>query len=243
MGIHLKSFIQRATEYVELEARAKVTSVTFAERFTLLGRKDVVVSVRTTDRQHPEWWVVGGDTPMNLYSKKVFRTADEAFSMHTGLMLRMMATDFRASRKPPKDVGYDAFISHASEDKNRVARPLARELARLGFSVWFDEFSLKVGDSLRRSLDRGLRLSRFGIVILSKSFFAKNWPQYELNGLVSREIDGQKVILPVWHQVTKKEVERFSSPLSDKVAASTATASIRKIARALADAMTHEGET
>jgi hypothetical protein len=177
---------------------------------------------------------------MNLYSKKVFRSADEAFSMHTGLMLRMMADDVRKSKKAPQDVGYDAFISHAGEDKNDVASPLAKELGKLGFSVWFDEFSLKIGDSLRRTIDRGLRLSRFGVVILSKDFLAKNWPQYELNGLVSREIDGKKVILPVWHGVTKKEVEHFSPPLSDKVAANTATSSIRKIARALADALTDD---
>ena len=240
MGIHLKTFIRRAKEYVEMEARTKVTPVRFAEWFTLMGRNDVVVSLRTTDKKDPDWWVVGGGTPMNLYSKRFFRTADEAFSMHTGLMLRMMADDFRMSKKPPKDVGYDAFISHATEDKDEVARPLARELEKMGFSMWFDEFSLKIGDSLRRSIDQGLRLSRFGVIILSKSFFAKNWPQYELNGLVSREIEGKKVILPVWHGVTKKEVERFSSPLSDKVAANTATASIRKIARALADAMTEE---
>ena len=243
MGIHLKTFIRHAKEYVEIEARTKVTSIRFAERFTLMGRNDVVVSVRTTDRKDPAWWVVGGGTPMNLYSKRFFQTADAAFSMHVGLMLRMMADDFRASKKAPKDVGYDAFISHAHEDKDRVARPLARELGKLGFSVWFDEFSLKIGDSLRRSIDRGLHLSRFGVIILSKSFFAKNWPQHELNGLVSREIEGKKVILPVWHGVTKKEVERFSSPLSDKVAANTATASIRKIARALADAMTDEDLT
>lgn len=240
MGIHLKSFMRRAKEYVELEARTQVISVKFAERFTLFGRRDVVVSVRTTDREHSDWWVVGGGTPMNLYTKKVFRTADEAFSMHTGLMLRMMAKDFSVSRSPPQDVGYDAFICHASEDKASIARPLARELGRLGFSVWFDEFSLKIGDSLRKNIDRGLRLSRFGIIILSKSFFAKNWPQYELNGLVSREIEGQKVILPVWHRVTKKQVEHFSAPLSDKVAATTAGSSIRKIARALGDAMIHE---
>jgi hypothetical protein len=238
LGIHLKTFIQRAKEYVELEARTKVISVRFAERFTLLGRSDVVVSVRTTDEKDPNWWVVGGGTPMNLYSKRIFPSADEAFTMHTGLMLRMMADDFRMSKKAPKDVGYDAFISHASEDKDDVARPLAKELTKFGFSVWFDEFSLRVGDSLRRTIDRGLRLSRFGVIILSKDFFAKNWPQYELNGLVSREIDGKKVILPVWHGVTKKEVEYFSPALSDKVAANTATSSIRKIARALADAMT-----
>jgi hypothetical protein len=240
MGIHLKKFVQRAKEYVEMEARTKVKSVRFAERFTLLDRTDVVVAVRTTDKKDPDWWVVGGGTPMNLYSKRVFRSADEAFSMHAGLMLRMMADDFRTSKKPPKDVGYDAFISHASEDKIAVARPLARELGKLGFSVWYDEFSLKVGDSLRRTIDQGLRLSRFGVLILSKNFFAKNWPQYELNGLVSREMDGKKVLLPVWHGVTKKEVENFSAPLSDKVAVSTSTSSIRKIARSLAEAMTHE---
>lgn len=240
MGIHLKKFVQRAREYVELEAGTKVLSVRFAERFTLLGRTDVVVAVRTTDRKDPDWWVVGGGTPMNLYSRRVFHSADEAFSMHTGLMMRMMADDFRTSKKPPHDVGYDAFISHASEDKAAVARPLARELEKLGFSVWFDEFSLKVGDSLRRSIDRGLRLSRFGVLILSKNFFAKNWPQYELNGLVSREMDEKKVILPVWHGVTKKNVEHFSPPLSDKVAASTSSTSIKKIAKSLAEAMAHE---
>lgn len=243
MGMHLKTFIRRAKEYVEWQARTKVTSVRFAEQFTLLGRRDVVVSVRTTDKKDPDWWVVGGGTPMNLYSKRVFRSADEAFSMHTGLMLRIMADDFRMSKKAPQDVGYDAFICHASEDKDDVARPLAKELRKLGFGVWFDEFSLKVGDSLRRTIDRGLRLSRFGVIILSKDFFAKNWPQYELNGLVSREIEGKKVILPVWHGVTKKEVEHFSPPLSDKVAANTATSSIRKIARALSDAMTDEENT
>lgn len=178
---------------------------------------------------------------MNLYSKRVFRSADEAFSMHVGLMLRMMTDDFQTSKKAPQDVGYDVFISHASEDKDDIARPLAKELGKLGFSVWFDEFSLKVGDSLRRAIDSGLRLSRFGVIILSKNFFAKNWPQYELNGLVTREIEGKKVILPVWHGVTKKEVERFSPSLSDKVAVTTDTSSIRKIARALSDAMT-EGE-
>lgn len=240
MGIQLKTFIRHAKEYVELEAHTKVTSVRFAERFTLLGRSDIVLSVQTTDKEHPAWWVVGGATPMNLYSKRVFRSADEAFTMHSGLMLRMMADDFEESKKAPRDIGYDLFISHASEDKDHIARPLAKELRKLGFSVWFDEFSLKVGDSLRQAIDAGLRLSRFGVIILSKNFFAKNWPQYELNGLVTRELEGRKVILPVWHGVTKQEVASFSPSLSDKVAANTATSSIRRIAIALSDAIKDE---
>ncbi len=132
---------------------------------------------------------------------------------------------------------YDAFISHATEDKDAVARPLAERLRALEFIVWYDEFQLKVGDSLRRSIDRGLASSRFGIVVLSPSFFAKNWPQYELDGLVAREIAGGNVILPLWHKVSKDEVLAYSPSLADKLALNTASYSIEELARALAEVL------
>ena len=74
---------------------------------------------------------------------------------------------------------YDAFICHASEDKEAVVSSLARALANAGLSIWYDEFSLKLGDSLRRSIERGLAQSRYGIVIISPHFFEKEWPQVE----------------------------------------------------------------
>ena len=73
----------------------------------------------------------------------------------------------------------DVFISHAAEDKEKVARPLAEALIEQGLDVWYDEFSLNLGDSLQESIDKGISESRFGIVILSKSFFGKNWPKKE----------------------------------------------------------------
>jgi len=89
----------------------------------------------------------------------------------------------------------------------------------LGYAVWYDEFELKLGDSLRRKIDQGLKDSKFGIVILSPSFFAKNWPQYELSALTAVEIEfGRTVIIPVWHDVVKKDVLNFSPALADKVA-------------------------
>jgi hypothetical protein len=76
-----------------------------------------------------------------------------------------------------------------------------------------------MGDSLRRSIDRGLRDSRFGIVVLSPDFFAKEWPQRELDGLAARETSGgKKVILPIWHNITKEDVLRYSPTLADRVA-------------------------
>lgn len=233
MALDLEELKQRAWEYVELEANTTVLAVEFAETFTLFGQEDVVLEVTTTDQQDPVWWVVGGSTPINFYSKSRLPSADEAFSFHTGIMLRMQDRDFKESSDPPEDVGYDAFISHASEDKDEVARPLAEALKELGFWVWYDEFTLEVGDSLRQSIDKGLINSRFGIVILSPSFFAKQWPQYEMNGLVAREIEGTKVILPVWHQVDKKDVLRYSPPLADKLALSTSSLSMKEVAKRL----------
>jgi len=69
----------------------------------------------------------------------------------------------------------DVFICHASEDKDAIARPLAEALRERGHVVWFDEFELEIGDSLRQEIDRGLARSRFGVVILSPSFFEKKW--------------------------------------------------------------------
>ena len=121
---------------------------------------------------------------------------------------------------PPEGVfEWDAFICHATEDKESFVRELAQKLVREGITVWYDEFTLRIGDSLRRSIDRGLSNSRYGIVVLSHSFFRKEWPQTELDGLVTRERNGEKVILPIWLDVDKEDVTRYSITLADRVAA------------------------
>lgn len=128
---------------------------------------------------------------------------------------------------------YDVFISHASEDKEYFVRPLAEELQNQGIKVWYDEFELKWGDSLRRSIDKGLANSTYGIVILSDSFFKKEWTQYELDGLVDREMNGVKVILPIWHKVTKDEVQKYSPSLANKKALNSSIFNIKEIAEEL----------
>ncbi len=237
MPLDLRGVKRHAKQYVELEARTTVTKVTFVKRFELFGREDILLSVDTTDRRLPSWWVIGGSTPMNLYSKKNFPEPDVAYSLYTGLMLRMSDHQFKESRTAPLEVGYDAFICHSSEDKEDFVKPLARALSSRGFRIWYDEFELKVGDNLRQSIDKGLATSEYGIAVLSKAFFAKNWPQYELNGLTAREIDGKKVILPVWHNIDKEFILKFSPPLANKVALETKKMSLRKIADRLAEVL------
>jgi hypothetical protein len=139
-----------------------------------------------------------------------------------------------------ENVEYDIFISHAWEDKEDFVRPLAEELEKMGFRVWYDEITLKVGDSLREKIDQGLSNSRYGTVILSSSFFSKNWTQYELNAMVAREMDGHKMILPIWHKVSKSEVLKFSPTLADKVALNSSLNSVEEIAQQLSEVLKEE---
>jgi len=130
---------------------------------------------------------------------------------------------------------YDVFISHASEDKNEVVRPLANALKDLGLIVWYDEFELKIGDSLRRKIDKGLANSRFGIVVLSKSFINKGWTNYELDGIITKAVSGEQTVLPIWHGITKQEVIDYSPSLADKLARNTSSYTIDEIAKEISE--------
>ncbi|MCU1363703.1 MAG: hypothetical protein JWM55_1531 [Acidimicrobiaceae bacterium] len=129
---------------------------------------------------------------------------------------------------------YDVFISHASEDKDEIVRPLAIALQEQGLSVWYDEFELRIGDSLRQRIDAGISKSRFGIVVLSEQFFAKGWTQYELDGLVTMSVSGRQILLPLWHKISKERVIDVSPSLADKVALQTSEYEIEEIAAEIA---------
>ncbi|HXX22478.1 MAG TPA: toll/interleukin-1 receptor domain-containing protein [Terriglobia bacterium] len=189
-------------------------------------------------RQHLAWLETSvsnfnsgiGQQAQNLVAQRRRKLAASA-GMVAALGLPARREDAQSASRPPlatkavtKGISspkkWDVFISHASEDKDEIVRPLALALRGRGVSVWYDEFSLKMGDSLRASIDFGLANSRFGVAVLSHSFFAKHWPMQELNGLATREVNGKKVILPIWHRIGFKEVRNFSPILADRFAIS-----------------------
>lgn len=132
----------------------------------------------------------------------------------------------------------ELFISHAWEDKPELVRPLADYLQRVGVKVWYDEFSLRPGDSLSRSIDKGTAVARYGLVVVSPHFIAKRWPEYELRGLTAREMaSSEKVVIPMWHNVTRDDVLQYSPALADKVAVRTEGKSLEEISEAVLTAI------
>lgn len=114
----------------------------------------------------------------------------------------------------------DLFICHATEDKDFV-RPLVEALVAAGFSVWYDDYELKIGDRLRGKIETGLSQSRYGLVVISPNFFKKDWTKKELEGLTAKEHGGTQVILPIWHNVDAEYVRDKAPMLSGIVAVTT----------------------
>ena len=134
----------------------------------------------------------------------------------------------------PGDIEHwDAFVSHAWEDKETFVRPLVEALGGMGVSLWYDEISLRLGDSLSDSIDRGITKSRTGIVVVSQAFLKKKWPKAELRALMTRRIEDNLHLLPIWHGVGRSGVAAFSSMLADLVALQTAGLTAQDVALAL----------
>ena len=112
-------------------------------------------------------------------------------------------------------------------------RPLVEALDRLGVSLWYDEVSLRLGDSLSGSIDRGIAKSRNGIIVVSPAFLQKRWPEAELHALMTRRIEDKLRLLPVWHNVVRSEVAAFSPMLADLVALQTVGRTAQDVALAL----------
>ena len=188
-----------------------------AHWYLAIDMRGLVGSVRTSARVLPQALPVIKQRPLSEIPSLVHNTG------------------FVLNEDAGIEPSYDVFISHASEDKDEVVRPLAKALTGKGVSVWYDEFELRIGDSLRRKIDKGLANSRFGIVVVSRDFIKKGWTNYELDGIITKAVSGEQILLPIWHNITKREVIDYSPSLADKLARNTATDTIEDIAEEISE--------
>ena len=150
-----------------------------------------------------------------LTPAEVTRLQEEAARL--GHKLQFRSADYVESRT--KFDSPFAFISHDWRDKEAVARPIAVTLQSMLCPVWYDEFSLKVGDKLRESIEKGLKECKKCILVLSPNFFSnEGWTKKEFDSIFTREILEQTtLVLPVWYGVTKSEVYDYSPSLLNVV--------------------------
>ncbi len=127
---------------------------------------------------------------------------------------------------------YDVFASHAWEDKESFVDEFVTCLKELDLKVWYDKDQISWGDSMRKRIDEGLKKSTFGVAVLTPNYIAngKYWTKAELDGLFQLESINGKTLLPIWHNLTKKEVMEYSPIIASKLAMNTAVSTPQEIA-------------
>jgi len=170
-----------------------------------------------------------GSSDASVFTQRIFLYAHDSVGDADRRAIRI-AGEVKGLRPIFRDAGYArrrselekplAFICHDSRDKDSIARPIALGLSKCLCPVWYDEYSLKVGDRLRESVEKGLKECRRCVLVLSPSFLLNpGWTRAEFNSVFTRElIEGRDVLLPVWHQVTRKDVYEYSPSLADRFA-------------------------
>ena len=165
-------------------------------------------------------------------------------NLQTQLKQTLASAHHNSSQMQENDEEYDFFISHAYEDKEEFVDEFVDELKKLNVKVWYDTDKLKLGDSMRKKIDRGLSKSKYGIVILSPNYIkeGKYWTASELNVLFQMESIGGKII-PIWHKLSKKEVLEYSPMIADKKAANTTSMTAFEIATLLKQLLDDENNS
>ncbi len=92
---------------------------------------------------------------------------------------------------------FDIFISHASEDKDAIARPIFEACAKLGMKAFLDEAHIGWGQSFTQKINTALGSARTVLAIVSQVSVTKEWPVTEVNTALSLEVTGQKKVVPL----------------------------------------------
>jgi hypothetical protein len=184
-------------------------------------------------------------------SRRVFIYSETDLSLNEIDLLKRKARElnhelqFRSERFRQERSKHEkplAFISHDSRDKDIVAKKIAVNLQRMLCPVWYDEFSLKIGDNLRESIEKGLKECKKCILVLSTNFISnKGWTKTEFDSIFTRQIlEEQKLVLPVWYRVTKQDIYDYSPSLLNVKGADWEQLSEEEVCRQLYNAITSD---
>lgn len=155
-----------------------------------------------------------------LYCFKLMEPEQEVSNFFRQNGMKLVIRDEQYWQAHLAEMTPDAFICHDSRDKQFVEE-LYTALVKRQAKVWFDKYSLKVGDSLTRKIDEGLRTCHHAILIVSKNLLSnKSWARAEFESLQTRQIlsGDKKILLPIWLGVSVEEVKEYSLWLADKFA-------------------------
>lgn len=231
----IKSKMRQIENYEEKARKAEAASADYGKKISdkRTKRNDAYLKLQKEEQNERKKQEKSIENMKRVYEQRI--------SELESLRLSKVKNEFleTVSGEEPE---YDVFVSHAWEDKADFVEAFVQALKDREIKVWYDKSKIKWGDSMRARIDDGLRKSKFGVAILSPNYIAegKYWTKAELDGLFQMESINGKTLLPIWHNLTKKQVMNYSPILASKLAMTTATMTAEEIADELLDMLSSE---
>lgn len=133
---------------------------------------------------------------------------------------------------------YDVFLSHTSADKNDFVEALKNSFDNLGISIFYDKDSIEWGDNWKQKIYNGLSNCKYGVIVVSKNFFDREWTEKELKELLSRQNKtGSKLVLPIAYKIDISTIYEKYNELTDIQFIDASKCSIQDITIQLAKIM------
>lgn len=98
--------------------------------------------------------------------------------------------------------------SHSSKDKEEVEK-LIPYLNGAGLPVWFDKYSIHVGDSIVDKVQEGLDEAESVIFWITEHFLDSSWCRYEMSAFIKKLIEENALII----SILDKNIEIRQLPL------------------------------
>ena len=129
---------------------------------------------------------------------------------------------------------YAVFVSHSSEDKVDYVDDLVEEIKALGITVFYDTDVISWGDNLKERIDIGLKTCELAVIVISPSYFGREWTEYEIQMLLQRQSSEKtKLIMPILYNTTKEEFVKHYPLLKDILFKYSKSQSKKKLAQEL----------
>ena len=138
--------------------------------------------------------------------------SDQAFIDKMNGVSMEVAPKYKAKMLPE----YDVFISHANADKEDLIEELYNSLNKLGVNIFYDKEILEWGDKFKDKILEGTKKSELAIIVISTNFFGREWTERELSEFLNRQNqNGQKLILPILHNITIEQLKEKYPSIAD----------------------------
>lgn len=231
----IKSKMRQIENYEEKARKAEAASADYGKKISdkRTKRNDAYLKLQKEEQNERKKQEKSIENMKRVYEQRISELESLRLSKVKNEFLETVLGD---------EPEYDVFVSHAWEDKADFVEAFVQALKDREIKVWYDKSKIKWGDSMRARIDDGLRKSKFGVAILSPNYIAegKYWTKAELDGLFQMESINGKTLLPIWHNLTKKQVMDYSPILASKLAMTTATMTAEEIADELLDMLSSE---